>query len=214
MSLVSHCFSQTFQSGAHRAFLFTHVVNVYHGPPGDRPLRTGLHVVSDLYCCQCDVNVGWYYNLAYEDAQKYKEHKFILVENTIYKQETNSAAAEGQLQSDSSSSRSSRRTSHDSGQRMRDDEEEEDEEEDDQEEDQEDQEEEEEEEEEQREGRARGGSRRSGWMELQSMLLPSASTPLPLTTAAAAAAAGIISSRSAGRTAAVRIRVPHAPSAS
>ena len=199
--------SQTFQSGPHRAFLFSSVVNVYHGPPCDRPLRTGLHVVSDLYCRQCHVNVGWYYNLAYEQSQKYKENKFILVENTIYKQDTTSAAADGQVQSDGS--RSSRRTSHDSSGRTRD---EEDEDEEDEEQDEDEQ--EGDEAEEQREGRARGGGRRSvrGWMEQQSMMLASPSTLLPHSTAAGAAA--IMLTRSIGRTAAVRNRVPHAPSAS
>lgn len=177
-------------------------MNVYHGPPGDRPLRTGLHVVSDLYCCQCHVNVGWYYNLAYEEAQKYKEHKAILVENTIYKQ-------------DAARNTSSRRAAHDSGRRMRDEEEEEEEDDEEEQQDDEDEPEEEEEEDEgQREGRAReGGGRRSGWLELQSQLLPAASTPLPLTTAVAAAV-GLISNRPAARTAPVRIRVPHAPAAS
>ena len=56
---------------------------MYTAPKVDRPLTTGLHTVSDLYCSECDTEVGWYYNHAYEQSQKYKEHKFILVENKI-----------------------------------------------------------------------------------------------------------------------------------
>ena len=207
---------QTFQSGSHRAFLFTHVVNVYHGPPGERPLRTGLHVVSDLYCCQCHVNVGWYYNLAYEPAQKYKEHKFILVENNIYRQDNTTAPpVEGQLLSGASSGsgRSHRRAYIDLDGHMQVDEEDEEEEEEEEEDEEEDEQEEQEEHEPQpqREGRARGGgSRRSGWMELQSMLLPATAGSI----AQSVTTAGLLATRTAARTAAVRVRMHHAPSAS
>ena len=60
-------------------------MNVYTAPKVDRPLTTGLHTVSDLFCCGCDVEVGWYYVHAYEPSQRYKENKFILVENKILK---------------------------------------------------------------------------------------------------------------------------------
>jgi hypothetical protein len=41
-------------------------------------LMTGLHVVVDLYCNVCGCPVGWKYQDAHEDSQKYKIGKFIL----------------------------------------------------------------------------------------------------------------------------------------
>lgn len=57
---------------------------------------TGLHTVSDLYCADCDTEVGWYYNFAYEPSQKYKENKFILVENKIEREERGQGEGEAQ----------------------------------------------------------------------------------------------------------------------
>ena len=204
------CLSQTFQSGAHRAFLFSSVYNVYLGPPCDRPLRTGLHVVSDLYCSQCHVNVGWYYNLAYEQSQKYKENKAILVENTIYKHDTSGATADGHsLANSDGSSRSGTRASHDSVTRMRDDD---DGEEDEQEEEDEHHDDGHDDDEDQREGRA-PRSRRSSWMERHSILLSAtAAAPLPLPTTSAATSA-LTTSRPVGLTSGAR-RVTRRPVAS
>ena len=39
---------------------------------------TGLHTVADVACCQCNEVLGWKYEKAYEETQKYKEGKFIL----------------------------------------------------------------------------------------------------------------------------------------
>jgi len=61
-------------------------VNVHISPKVDRPLTTGLHTVSDLFCDECQTEVGWFYHTAYEVSQKYKENKYILVENRIIKQ--------------------------------------------------------------------------------------------------------------------------------
>lgn len=36
-------------------------VNVSTGPPEERTLMTGLHVVADLYCNTCWSPVGWKY---------------------------------------------------------------------------------------------------------------------------------------------------------
>ena len=89
-------------------------VNVYTAPKVDRPLTTGLHTVSDLYCGGCDVEVGWFYNFAYEQSQKYKENKFILIENRIVQDDKPPSAQPhtASPSSSSSSSASSLRHSH------------------------------------------------------------------------------------------------------
>jgi hypothetical protein len=35
--------------------------------------RTGQHIVSDVFCAECNSKLGWYYVRAEEEAQKYKE---------------------------------------------------------------------------------------------------------------------------------------------
>ena len=39
---------------------------------------TGLHTVADVDCSDCRGVLGWKYERAYEETQKYKEGKFIL----------------------------------------------------------------------------------------------------------------------------------------
>ena len=44
----------------------------------DRLLMTGLHTVRDVFCASCSSLLGWKYDFAYEQSQKYKEGKFIV----------------------------------------------------------------------------------------------------------------------------------------
>ena len=60
------------------AYLFDLVYNVNRGPKQERHLKTGKHSVSDVFCLQCSTNLGWYYNDASDDSQKYKIGKFCL----------------------------------------------------------------------------------------------------------------------------------------
>jgi len=78
--LTSHdeIISKSFHGRHGRAFLFDHCVNVDIGPAEERPLMTGLHSVSDIFCKRCKGLVGWTYIKAYEASQKYKEGKFII----------------------------------------------------------------------------------------------------------------------------------------
>ena len=41
-------------------------------------MTTGRHIVRDIKCRQCQQNVGWTYDKAFEQSEKYKEGKFIL----------------------------------------------------------------------------------------------------------------------------------------
>jgi len=70
--------SKSFQGRHGRAYLFNTVVNVTTGPKEDRILITGLHTVADIYCNECESVLGWKYEQAYEESQKYKEGKFII----------------------------------------------------------------------------------------------------------------------------------------
>ncbi|KAK0563216.1 hypothetical protein OC844_002315 [Tilletia horrida] len=71
-------------TGQHgKAYLFEHVVNVHLGEADDRHMRTGLHTVRDVSCAKCQTVVGWKYELAFVQTEKYKEGKFIL-ERTLF----------------------------------------------------------------------------------------------------------------------------------
>ncbi|PHH75140.1 hypothetical protein CDD83_4452 [Cordyceps sp. RAO-2017] len=61
-----------------KAYLFHNVVNIDAGEPNERNMTTGRHVVRDILCRQCKETVGWKYDKAYENSEKYKEGKFIL----------------------------------------------------------------------------------------------------------------------------------------
>ena len=60
-------------------------VNVTLGPREDRVLMTGLHTVCDIHCTICDSVLGWKYEHAFEESQKYKEGKFIIEKAKILK---------------------------------------------------------------------------------------------------------------------------------
>lgn len=77
--------SKAFQGRRGRAYLFNNVVNVSLGPKEDRMLITGLHTVADIFCNVCNTNLGWKYEMAFEEGQKYKEGKYILEKANILK---------------------------------------------------------------------------------------------------------------------------------
>lgn len=78
--------SKSFQGRHGRAYLFANVVNVSVGPKEDRLLITGLHTVADIYCAECQEVLGWKYEKAYEERQKYKEGKYILEKAKVMKE--------------------------------------------------------------------------------------------------------------------------------
>eukprot|EP00270_Netrium_digitus_P020351 TRINITY_DN836_c0_g1_i1.p1 TRINITY_DN836_c0_g1~~TRINITY_DN836_c0_g1_i1.p1 ORF type:complete len:112 (-),score=23.77 TRINITY_DN836_c0_g1_i1:759-1094(-) len=78
--------SKSFQGRHGRAYLFSNVVNVSVGPREDRFLITGLHTVADIYCSECQEVLGWKYEKAYDESQKYKEGKFILEKAKVMKE--------------------------------------------------------------------------------------------------------------------------------
>ncbi|KAL2135425.1 hypothetical protein VTI74DRAFT_8527 [Chaetomium olivicolor] len=70
--------SRNFRGQHGKAYLFNSVVNVEAGEPAERSMTTGRHVVRDISCRICGEVVGWKYDKAYEQNEKYKEGKFIL----------------------------------------------------------------------------------------------------------------------------------------
>jgi hypothetical protein len=46
---------------------------------------TGLHTVADIHCCCCGAVLGWKYEVAFEESQKYKEGKFIIEKAKVLK---------------------------------------------------------------------------------------------------------------------------------
>lgn len=70
--------SRTFHGSHGRACLFKSVVNVKSGIIVDRDLITGPHLVADISCSRCQTVVGWKYEKAQYESQKYKEGKFVI----------------------------------------------------------------------------------------------------------------------------------------
>ncbi|XP_041027651.1 protein yippee-like isoform X1 [Juglans microcarpa x Juglans regia] len=78
LALSKNTVSKTFHCRHGKAYLFDKVVNVTVGEKEERLMITGLHTVVDIFCVGCGSLVGWKYEAAHEESQKYKEGKFIL----------------------------------------------------------------------------------------------------------------------------------------
>lgn len=78
-----HVISNDFQGTLGPAYLIENVVNCTTGPQEERILITGLHIVCDVSCVQCQTVLGWKYSDAYEESQKYKVGKFILEKTRV-----------------------------------------------------------------------------------------------------------------------------------
>ncbi len=95
LSLSDWLISKAFNGRFGRASLFDSVINVTLGPKEERTLATGVHIVSDIYCCKCDEYLGWFYYTAMEEDQRYKEGKFILEKGKIFKENQNNSNGVG-----------------------------------------------------------------------------------------------------------------------
>lgn len=71
-------YKQSFRGQHGKAYLFENVVNINQGEASERHMTTGKHVVRDIFCRQCNSTVGWKYDKAFEQTEKYKEGKYIL----------------------------------------------------------------------------------------------------------------------------------------
>ncbi|XP_067428736.1 protein yippee-like 5 isoform X1 [Thunnus thynnus] len=70
--------STRFTGATGRAFLFNKVVNLQHSEVQDRVMLTGRHMVRDVSCKNCNSKLGWMYEFATEESQRYKEGRVIL----------------------------------------------------------------------------------------------------------------------------------------
>ncbi|KAH7104100.1 yippee-like protein [Auriculariales sp. MPI-PUGE-AT-0066] len=83
LATIEVMLSRAFTGQHGRAYLFDQVVNVTTGEPSERQMTTGKHIVRDIYCVRCGEMLGWKYDVAFEDSQKYKEGRFILERNLL-----------------------------------------------------------------------------------------------------------------------------------
>ena len=101
MSLFVEMISKAFQGHNGRAFLFNSAINVSLGPKEERylitgkripkllkstsltPLYKGPHVVCDVHCVKCDNIVGWKYERAPNNRERYKVGKFIFEKTSL-----------------------------------------------------------------------------------------------------------------------------------
>ncbi|XP_052179229.1 protein yippee-like At5g53940 [Diospyros lotus] len=83
LALSDHLVSRGFNCRRGKAYLFSNVVNITVGPQEERMMLSGMHTVADIFCCCCGQIVGWKYEVAHEDSQKYKEGKFVLERGRI-----------------------------------------------------------------------------------------------------------------------------------
>lgn len=74
----SELISTRFTGATGRAFLFNKVVNLQYSEVQDRVMLTGRHMVRDISCKNCNSKLGWIYEFATEDSQRYKEGRVIL----------------------------------------------------------------------------------------------------------------------------------------
>ncbi|CAD6576984.1 MAG: hypothetical protein CYPHOPRED_000141 [Cyphobasidiales sp. Tagirdzhanova-0007] len=78
MATLESMISRRFNGQHGQAYLFDAVFNIIEGEAEDRQMTTGLHRVRDIRCAKCGQVMGWKYERAYEQAQRYKEGKSIL----------------------------------------------------------------------------------------------------------------------------------------
>jgi len=75
--------STDFHCASGDAYLFAAVVNVLRGKNKKERLRSGMYIIADLFCVCCYQKLGWIYDYATADDQKYKEEKVVLERSLI-----------------------------------------------------------------------------------------------------------------------------------
>ncbi|XP_022122640.1 protein yippee-like 5 isoform X2 [Pieris rapae] len=67
----SELISTRFTGATGRAFLFHKVVNLIYSEVQDRVMLTGRHMVRDVSCKNCCTKLGWVYEFATEENQRF-----------------------------------------------------------------------------------------------------------------------------------------------
>uniref|UniRef100_A0AC34QHK4 Protein yippee-like n=1 Tax=Panagrolaimus sp. JU765 TaxID=591449 RepID=A0AC34QHK4_9BILA len=70
--------SKAFRGSTGTAYLFKKVINIRMGPLESRSMLTGKHIVRDVDCFNCNTRIGWFYEMAFNTDQIYKEGQWIL----------------------------------------------------------------------------------------------------------------------------------------
>ena len=70
--------SERFTGSTGKAMLFNKVVNLSFSEIEERNMLTGMHKVRDVFCKSCHTRIGWFYEYAVDEPQRYKEGKTIL----------------------------------------------------------------------------------------------------------------------------------------
>lgn len=70
--------SKNFQGKNGKAFLVARCDNVALGAQENKVLMTGLHIVRDAICVGCNTVVGWSYDYAHDEKERYKTLKFVI----------------------------------------------------------------------------------------------------------------------------------------
>ncbi|KAJ1347770.1 hypothetical protein KIN20_002921 [Parelaphostrongylus tenuis] len=74
----SELISSRFQGSSGSAMLFHRAWNLDYSEAQHRDMMTGKHIVRDVKCRVCHERVGWMYEFAMEESQRYKEARVIL----------------------------------------------------------------------------------------------------------------------------------------
>ncbi|CAD7957215.1 unnamed protein product [Amoebophrya sp. A25] len=83
LALHGDLLSRNFRGRTGTAVLFDKVLNVNAGEVEESQMTTGVHLIRTLFCVCCQENLGWRYEKAYNEDQKYKEGRYILEEELI-----------------------------------------------------------------------------------------------------------------------------------
>ncbi|ESL08768.1 zinc-binding protein (Yippee) [Trypanosoma rangeli SC58] len=74
----SDVISRAFHGKHGKAYLVSRCFNYYFGPQEEKELITGSHIVRDVFCSCCDRYIGWTYDFAYVEKERYKVNRFVL----------------------------------------------------------------------------------------------------------------------------------------
>jgi hypothetical protein len=66
-----------------KAYLFKDVRNIIVSQIEIKDMTTGKHIVRDVFCKLCKSRLGWTYEMAIPEKQRYKEGQYILEQNFI-----------------------------------------------------------------------------------------------------------------------------------
>ncbi|CCU99343.1 unnamed protein product [Malassezia sympodialis ATCC 42132] len=78
LATEANVISKDFSGKLGEAYLMWQVVNSEEDEFEEREMRTGKHVVCDIYCSRCRNYVGWKYCYAFLSSERYKEGKYLL----------------------------------------------------------------------------------------------------------------------------------------